>query len=1122
MTTLSFHFHALWHRRREPGAVYSNTKRIARVGRLVNWVIKVRGRKHVVTHFPPEITHLPVLVYLLSPPETPSETDDFPCHAALAPARSWEIRAVCFLWFSLLLTVPFTLSAFDESSTSDKRITSQVLAIGKRALDVPSKEGEYAAIALARLLARSDGVGELDGFLAWVRERLVAGGTEGDAVFTTHILALFALLPSLLPTPKTHLPMLWRFYESTLSPHVGTATASSNGLLRKMNVKARGRWWVAWLNVTMGEAGRMRRRTRGVSGPRGTGTGVLQSLDYEKREVETQIEQEEEQEFEPPEGLEEEIDALMDSLSDKDTIVRYSAAKYLSRLADLLPRSLSSQIVESTISLFGGTLQDPLVETERGKVVDPGGGSNGEAKWHGLCLALAEMGRRGLIENEVVDELLGWAVKALNFDIRRGAHSIGSNVRDAAAYLIWSLARALSPTTIRPFTLTIAQTLVCVACFDREVGIRRAASAAFQEHAGRMGLFPHGIDVLRKTDFYAVSVRRSAFLVAAPQVAIHEEYRAAMLEHLHYTTLRHWDPAMRLIGAQSLKLICELEPSLPEQALRIEVAHLTSVEPANIHGALVAINELARIFCEREDHGQLADIFASLRTIRPSVFTLPGSDLLLEAACHVITNGSCSQAFTETSNVEMCKRILDLSMKSRKEEVQSASAAAFGALSRYRDCTADIKSCIAGARTGRPAQKQSFAMALGQADYSKTPVMLQPALNCLLSNVSVATKAPQQDVETRRASYLSILAIIHQTETFSVALAHEDFERCFHSFLDGLDDFSTDQRGDVGSWIRATCAQALPFLVRVASRIEGRLGRAGIFEAVRGLLKLVVEKLETVRVAAGPALREILAEQAGELDMESVHRHILTIEDWKDVQTLYPIVGDLLAVESVQQAVFEGLVLSLGGKNLATQNAAATTLTRTLDPRRADPHLIRQLTAALLAFGARNLTKQRIFTPVLMTAYELAQAEVWNVLEPASECTQDLLKLVNLAARGLGVIKNMDRLTSALKLYVPYDLCTSAYPLANPTARRLPKSSSIVACLTVPVAQKTALRHIPSLLSHAFPRIRTLTAEQIYLALQTMGIEDPALDERLLGTPWAEQGHEDAGKEVVRLLATVL
>lgn len=52
----------------------------------------------------------------------------------------------------------------------------------------------------------------------------------------------------------------------------------------------------------------------------------------------------------------------------------------------------------------------------------------------------------------------------------------------------------------------------------------------------------------------------------------HEEYRSAMLEHLHYTTLRHWDPAMRLIGAQSLKMICELQETLPGQALQIEVS----------------------------------------------------------------------------------------------------------------------------------------------------------------------------------------------------------------------------------------------------------------------------------------------------------------------------------------------------------------------------------------------------------------------------------------------------------------------------------------------------------------------------------------------------------------------
>jgi len=126
--------------------------------------------------------------------------------------------------------------------------------------------------------------------------------------------------------------------------------------------------------------------------------------------------------------------------------------------------------------------------------------------------------------------------QALYFDIRKGAHSIGSNVRDAAAYVLWALARAQDISALAPHANNLARRLVAVSLYDREIHIRRAASAAFQEHVGRMvrsgwihpsiltsrirkNLFPHGIDVLRKTDFYAVSVRRNSFTVAAPQVA---------------------------------------------------------------------------------------------------------------------------------------------------------------------------------------------------------------------------------------------------------------------------------------------------------------------------------------------------------------------------------------------------------------------------------------------------------------------------------------------------------------------------------------------------------------------------------------------------------------------------
>ncbi|KAJ9124791.1 hypothetical protein QFC24_003160 [Naganishia onofrii] len=1005
--------------------IYSNVERLAGIGRLLNWVVKAPhssipntrlGRPTLaVAHFPSEISNLPVLIYLLSPPPATVQTEtneDFPCHPALAAARSWEIRSICFLWTSLLLTVPFDLSAFDTISPTpsipsnpsthaqeaNHRLSTaaQVLTIGKRTLAVPSKEGEYSSLLLARLFSRNDGVEDLPGFFKWVEEQVrVSAGEErrpdgNQAVFLTNILALLAQLPSLLPNARTHLPKLLEFYTTVIAPHVegtsahgpsssssssgsgSTNVVTSNGLLRKMAVKARGRWWIAMLETTMGHAGKARRRGRGrhvVPIQRGrifklillqilvghlVEANVLQSLVCQQAKGDVR-EEEEEEEFDPPEGLEEEIERLMDCLSDKDTIVRYSAAKYISRIADLLPRSLASQIVDSTIALFSGTSEDPLVETERGKVVDPGGGSNGDAKWHGLCLALAEMGRRGLIGDEMVGDLLGWAVKALNFDIRRGAHSIGSNVRDAAAYLIWSLARALPPSTIRPYTDRIAQVLVCVACFDREVGIRRAASAAFQEHVGRMGLFPHGIDVLGKTDFYSVSVRRTAFLISAPSVAIHEEYRAAMLEHLHYVTLRHWDPAMRLIGAQSLKLICESKESLPAQALQLEIQQLGSVELADIHGALAALGELACVYRARDDQGRLAEIFGSLCNVRASAFVIPGSDLLLEAACRVISRTACNDAIHIKGNWDVCARILDL-----------------------------------GCRSGRPAQKQSFAMALGQADYTKTPELLQPVLKCLLGNISISTKAIQQDVETRRASYQSILGILRVTEQSIIQVSTEEFFQCYQSFLDGLDDYSTDQRGDVGSWIRIACAQALPNLTRMAKATDAKLGDEAGKQAVYGLIKLSVEKLEAVRAAAGPALCEILKEHGSAIGLEDVYRHLNTIRDWKDVQSLYSAMGVLLPFHDVQRPIFEGLILSLGGKNLSTQNAAATAITRSLHSLSdSHPKLVEELTHALLAFGTENINKQRVFVPVLVAGFELAQADVWNELSATSSCSQE-------------------------------------------------------------------------------------------------------------------------------------
>lgn len=74
----------------------------------------------------------------------------------------------------------------------------------------------------------------------------------------------------------------------------------------------------------------------------------------------------------------------------------------------------------------------------------------------------------------------------MTFDPRTSSHSTGTSVRDAACYVLWSLARAFTKEDMAPHALALARQSVALAVADREVSIRRAGSAAFQENVGRM------------------------------------------------------------------------------------------------------------------------------------------------------------------------------------------------------------------------------------------------------------------------------------------------------------------------------------------------------------------------------------------------------------------------------------------------------------------------------------------------------------------------------------------------------------------------------------------------------------------------------------------------------------
>jgi hypothetical protein len=78
---------------------------------------------------------------------------------------------------------------------------------------------------------------------------------------------------------------------------------------------------------------------------------------------------------------------------------------------------------------------------------------------------------------------------------------------------------------------------------------------------------------------------------------------------------------------------------------------------------------------------------------------------------------------------------------------------------------------------------------------------------------------------------------------------------------------------------------------------------------------------------------------------------------------------------------------------------------------------------------------------------------------------------------------------------------------------------SCIAFLPVqmPACHEKVVEAIGSFLTHRFPRIRAVTAEQLYLKLSENDV-DPDLEDILLETSWTDDGLADEAARVTALL----
>ncbi|EST09962.2 Tubulin-specific chaperone D, C-terminal [Kalmanozyma brasiliensis GHG001] len=1022
---------------------------VVRLSKLVYTYTKVRGYKTILHYFPHEVADLPATLSFL---EDLVAADDVRC---------WELRYVCLLWLSLICMIPFDLAKFDRpdsTSTTGERIA----AVAEHFIASPGKERDAAAVVLGRLFQRNDRRNQFPAFLS---KRLQAVKGEDASLFeaTGVLQALCEVLKTSEPAfVLTHLADLETVIDA-YDTHPNSAL-TNDGLITKYKTKLTAR---LALKLLRPRARRHANKYHVLGHP----SAALP------------IEPEDEDESDISESTEPLISTLLTSLQHKDTLVRYSAAKGLARLSDRLPTSFLTQVVDAILSLFAiNVLEGDL-------------SSVSEHTWQGGCLALAELSRRGLLFGDMLSEALPWVMQALMFDVRRGAHSVGSNVRDAACYVVWALARSNDVESIRPHAVELARRLVCVATTDRDVSIRRAASAAFQESVGRLGLFPRGIEVIRLTDFYAVSVRRCAVRECAVGVAAFEEYRGYLVDHLVEKVTVHWDPAMRRLGAQAVALIAMHDPRtlLPELAARVGKRVATS-DNAVLHGTLLTLAELSRLSQTlSDDHALVGEevrttCFVLLDKVRPTMFRSLGAAPLLEAACALIGAAIPAHTTSSANETQTWEKILNFALARPEETVHIAVADTIAHLSRCVDISSKVRSTLQSWSTLTLPQQQSNALLLGAVDFGHDSRLLQDVVGHLMaltrpSTKTMATPMYSSNIEVRRNASDSLTRALVNLRDFAQMCTPDLLNRALQSLVGGLEDYATDQRGDVGSWVRLSCIAGLRDVLKLCRRHARQIDRAQLDEAVGGMWKQAAERIDHVRCAAGTAVLCLYRAYQGDevrpqgYDVIEVAFGPLNTDEseleqiFKNPTKAFRAVTRLLLIPAYRSPILHGLVLSVGSKSDLGERIIGPALA---DLTASTSYTLTALLSDIFDLAKKHFGNNRLFIPAMHTVNLLLE-------NGATHAGMDvpLARLLRMVLSNMGKVKSVPRLTAAAT--VSANVVLAIRP-AGGKEELLP--------LLIKATQ--------AFLTHEFPTVRARCAEQLFAVLSSsVSFDDEEGEEKM-------------------------
>ncbi|CAH9148224.1 unnamed protein product [Cuscuta epithymum] len=1036
---------------------------------IIYCLVTVCGYKAVIKFFPHQVSDLELAVSLLEK-----------CHSthsatSLRQESTGEMEAKCviLLWLSILVLIPFDISSVDTSitdsqCTSTNELPPLALRIIECSKDYLSNSGPMRTIAgllLSKLLTRPDMLKAFNSFTVWTH--VVISSVANDVNDHFQLLGTIEALATIFKTGSAQLllnvvPTVW---EDTTAL-VGSSNAARSPLLRKYLVKLAQRISLTCLphrSQSWRYVGR--KQTLGVISQ--DLTRIDKNDEIENIDPSELYQQED---MDVPEIVEEIIDVLLCSLKDTDTVVRWSAAKGIGRVSSRLTYALCDEVLSSVLELFSP--------------------SEGDGSWHGGCLALAELARRGLLLPISFSKVVPVVVKALHYDVRRGPHSIGSHVRDAAAYVCWAFGRAYNHKDMKGLLVQIAPHLLTVACYDREVNCRRAAAAAFQENVGRQGNYPHGIDIVNTADYFALSSRVYSYLHVSVSIAEYNGYLHSFVDELLHNKICHWDKSLRELAGNALSSLVKYDPEyFVEAILKNLIPRTLSTDLCMRHGATLALGEVI-LALHKCGYRLSSDLQKQVASVVPAIekarlYRGKGGEIMRFAvsrfiecisSVHVHLTGTAKRSLLDTLNDNL---------KHPNSQIQGASVAALKSfIPAYLVAKEDkpsidiLKKYLEQLSEPNAAARRGSALAVGVLPFECLAKGWKIVLSKLSRACEIEENPEDRDAEARVNAVKGLVLAcqtLTQAEQLSAFFSEEDYDSLFsvikneviQSLLRALDDYSVDNRGDVGSWVREAAIEGLEKCSYILCK-RGSKGTLYFDEdlatcIVGGIVKQATEKLNKLRELAGNTLQRILYNKEIFVPFIPYRERLENVVPndtdlkWGVPAFSYPRFIQLLGIDCYSKYVVSGLVISVGGLQDSLRKATIAALMDYLQsPEDHNGSREQSLSNDILWVLQAYKRCDRVITPTLKTIEILLSKKIFLNME---------------AHTSVFCATILDSLCAELKGSKDFSKLNAGIAILG-----------YIASLLEPIGTQ-AFSQLLVFLSHRYPKIRKGGAEQVYLVL---------------------------------------